>query len=409
MKKVKHIFLWCFVISVLIYGVTACASDSETTTISSEGDEIEVEAKLADTRAVYPNAKAMTAFSMNGINNSTQAWAIQNINYSLNAAGKWRGSKTYTWPKAPITLSFFAVNPSFSIFDKDKSVVSYEQVSMYYTMPANAADQVDILYGSMLNQDRNTNNKKVTFTFKHGLSYQRFKGQNSLGSRYTVIVKSVTFCQVRPAGRMNYDMSKSNKVSWAIDNDVAVYDTTIDFKDENSNDGVTLQEKAGWISSTDYLLTLPQTLTLWKTKGKVDDKVSIEDAKASGLHYWEVYAKIIDNNDTPDDPADDRYLLGNTNNNDPEDPEWGLVYMQPSQKTWSLGNTYSNTLNFSKTSFFTKDGINFFDALEQATGEAFEILGADNIDTVITTEEWGYEEDQDVDLQVDVDYENSNN
>ena len=403
MKNVKQQLLWYSVVSVLVFGVTACASDSESTMSPPSGDEIVVEAEMASTRASYPDAKNLTKFAINGINNGTQKWTIQNVVYTLNTTtNKWRGSKTYSWPAAPTTLSFFAVSPAFDLFDKSKSTVQYGTVSMYYTLPANAADQTDILYGSMLNQDRNTNNKKVTFTFKHGLSYQRFKGQNSLGSRYMVIVKSVTLCNIRPSGYMVYDQKTSNKVKWTVDTDAALYDATIEFKDASLNDGVTLKSTSDWLSSTDYLLTIPQGITLWKTKGKIDDHVSIEDAQAANMHYWKVYAKIIDTEDN------NRYLLGNADNNDPENPEWGLVYMQSAQKTWNLGSTYQNTLNFSKTSFFTKDGINFFDALEASTGEAFEIIGADNIETVVTTEEWGYEEDQEVDLEIDPDYENNN-
>lgn len=375
-------------------------TDTEAAYSPPDDDEIIVEGELMPTRAAYPNAKEMTDFYMNGINNGTQKWTIQNLGYTKNPnTGVWKGKKTFSWPAVPITLSFFAVNPSFGIFDTSKSIVSYEKVSMYYTMSANAADQTDILYGSMLFQDRNTNNKKVQFTFKHGVSYQRFKGQNSLGDRYDVIIKSITLCRVRPAGSMEYNLKTANKISWTIDTEVPHYNTIIEFKDNSGNDGVTLAAKADFLSSTDYLLTLPQNLTLWKTKGTMEDHVSIEDAIDNNLHYWEVKAKIFDKQES-------KYLLGNANNDDPESPEWGTVYMQPTQKAWQLGSTYLNTVNITTKSLFTKGGINFFDDLENNGGEGVEIIGAENINSIITTEEWGYEEDE-LDLQLDADAENN--
>lgn len=390
--------------SMLVFVLTACSVDVGSDYGEQEEDDTIIEAEMAYTRASYPNAQEISKFFMNGINNGTQSWPIRNYEYTKNSkTGVWKAKKAFTWPKAPITLSFFVVNPSFDIFDQEKSVVSYENVNMVYTVPENAADQTDILYGSMLDQDQTTNNKKVKFTFKHGLCYQRFKGQNQLGDRYEVIIKSITLCNVLNTGTLKYNMKTANKVAWAVDKTVAPTNTTISFQDSEGKDGVMLKSTAEYLSQTDYLLTLPQKNTLWTTAGTEDSHVSVEQANSDGLHYWILEAKIRDTQ--PEDPADE-YLLGNKDNTDEDKPEWGKVYMRSATKEWKLGNNYLNTVAIAKSSLFNEAGKNFFDNLETSSGEGVEIVGASNINTVITTEEWGYEEDE-IDLQLDTDAENN--
>lgn len=370
-------------------------------------DDTVIEAELAYTRAEYPNAQDIKRFYMNGINNGTQSWSIRNYEYVKNAStGKWKAKKTFVWPKAPITLSFFVVNPSFDIFNQEQSVVAHDKVNMVYTVPDSAHKQTDILYGSMLNQDQNTNNKVVKFSFKHGLCYQRFKGQSQLGDRYEVTIKSITLCNVLTTGTMKYNMTTANKVAWAVDNTLPRKKTTIVFKDSYGNEGVKLKSTADYLSQTDYLMTLPQKNTLWTTTGAETGSISVADANSSNLHYWILEAKI---HDLQYENEEDEYLLGNKDNTDTEKPEWGIVYMKSATKEWKMGNTYLNTVAITKSSLFNEAGKNFFDNLETSTGQEVVILGADNISTVITTEQWGYEEDESIDLEIDADYESSNN
>ena len=393
---------------MLVMGIMACSttSDSGEDDFGPPEDDTVIEAEMAFTRASYPNASDTRKFYMHGINNGTKAWVIRNVEYTKNKkTGIWKGSKAISWPEVPITLSFYVVNPSFDIFDQTKSVIEYSKVNMVYNIPENASSQEDILYASMLNQDQNTNSKKVKFTFKHGLSYQRFKGQNSLGDKYEVIIKSITFCNIETTGTMKYNQKTDNKISWTVSTDEPYKTSTIDFVDGSGNVGVKLPTVADYLSVDDYLLTIPQKNDLWKTAGKDDNHVSISDADTQKLHYWRIEAKIIDTQET-EATDDDTYLLGNANNDDPEKPEWGTVYMQPVAKEWKLGNTYLNTVGFTSSSLFNEEGINFFDALKSGGAEGIEILGANNINTVITTEEWGYEEDE-LDLQLDTDAENN--
>ena len=163
---------------------------------------------------------------------------------SVGSGAIWSTEQTYYWPGADHSFQFYAWAPTDAGGLTTPSSPSSKELK--YTVPADAADQKDIVVATT-NEIPGNNNAAVPLTFKHICTAVRFAvgSQMQPGS-----IKSVVLKGVKNAG--TYDMATGN---WSLG------DATVDFSQTLNKETTGTEANGDAITSEQgTFMMLPQRL-----------------------------------------------------------------------------------------------------------------------------------------------------
>lgn len=144
---------------------------------------------------------------------------------AANNGSVWSTDQIYYWPGADHSFQFYAGAPTDA--DKLTTPSTPQSKELSYTVPANAAEQKDIVVATTT-EIRGDNNNAVPLTFKHICTAVRF----AVGSQMQPgQIKSVALKGVKNAG--TYNMANG---AWTLGDATADFSQTLD-KETTGNEG----------------------------------------------------------------------------------------------------------------------------------------------------------------------------
>ena len=144
---------------------------------------------------------------------------------AANNGSVWSTDQIYYWPGADHSFQFYAWAPTDA--DKLTTPSTPQSKELSYTVPANAAEQKDIVVATTT-EIRGDNNNAVPLTFKHICTAVRF----AVGSQMQPgQIKSVALKGVKNAG--TYNMANG---AWTLGDATADFSQTLD-KETTGNEG----------------------------------------------------------------------------------------------------------------------------------------------------------------------------
>lgn len=144
---------------------------------------------------------------------------------ATNNGSVWSTDQIYYWPGADHSFQFYAWAPTDA--DKLTTPSTPQSKELSYTVPANAAEQKDIVVATTT-EIRGDNNNAVPLTFKHICTAVRF----AVGSQMQPgQIKSVALKGVKNAG--TYNMANG---AWTLGDATADFSQTLD-KETTGNEG----------------------------------------------------------------------------------------------------------------------------------------------------------------------------
>ena len=184
-----------------------------------------------------------------------------NVAASVGTGAIWSTEQIYYWPGADHSFQFYAWAPTDAGGLTTPSSPSSKELK--YTVPADAADQKDIVVATT-NEIPGNNNAAVPLTFKHICTAVRFAvgSQMQPGS-----IKSVVLKGVKNAG--TYDMATGN---WSLG------DATVDFSQTLNKETTGTEANGDAITTSEgTFMMLPQTLPAGATVEVVFVNANNED------------------------------------------------------------------------------------------------------------------------------------
>lgn len=180
---------------------------------------------------------------------------------AANNGSVWSTDQIYYWPGADHSFQFYAWAPTDA--DKLTTPSTPQSKELSYTVPANAAEQKDIVVATTT-EIRGDNNNAVPLTFKHICTAVRF----AVGSQMQPgQIKSVALKGVKNAG--TYNMANG---AWTLGDATADFSQTLD-KETTGNEG-----NGDEITSAEgTFMMLPQTLPAGATVEVVFVNANNED------------------------------------------------------------------------------------------------------------------------------------
>lgn len=180
---------------------------------------------------------------------------------AANNGSVWSTDQIYYWPGADHSFQFYAWAPTDA--DKLTTPSTPQSKELSYTVPANAAEQKDIVVATTT-EIRGDNNNAVPLTFKHICTAVRF----AVGSQMQPgQIKSVALKGVKNAG--TYNMANG---AWTLGDATADFSQTLDKEttgNEGNGDAITTSEGT--------FMMLPQTLPAGATVEVVFVNANNED------------------------------------------------------------------------------------------------------------------------------------
>lgn len=180
---------------------------------------------------------------------------------AANNGSVWSTDQIYYWPGADHSFQFYAWAPTDA--DKLTTPSTPQSKELSYTVPANAAEQKDIVVATTT-EIRGDNNNAVPLTFKHICTAVRF----AVGSQMQPgQIKSVALKGVKNAG--TYNMANG---AWTLGDATADFSQTLDKETtgtEANGDAITTSEGT--------FMMLPQTLPAGATVEVVFVNANNED------------------------------------------------------------------------------------------------------------------------------------
>lgn len=180
---------------------------------------------------------------------------------AANNGSVWSTDQIYYWPGADHSFQFYAWAPTDA--DKLTTPSTPQSKELSYTVPANAAEQKDIVVATTT-EIRGDNNNAVPLTFKHICTAVRF----AVGSQMQPgQIKSVALKGVKNAG--TYDMAADN---WSLG------DATVNFSQTLNKETTGTEANGDAITTSEgTFMMLPQTLPAGATVEVVFVNANNED------------------------------------------------------------------------------------------------------------------------------------
>ena len=346
--------------------LSACSSDNELANVETAANNaigFHVVGNKAETRAtpitpdninttdfyVYAyikNAEGKDGSPFMGGNDNELGYNGINISYK---SGNWSytnpGDIRY-WPTSDTKLNFYAVNTGstpllfswkFTNTQKEISYLCYDEYSASNfdkdkdgTMKQHLTNK-DAMYAVAKEQTHDTNNGKVTFTFKHILSQVVFKAKTQYANDMEVDINAVSIYNFQTGGTFKIEGEEPAQSNWTLNE---TYPTnggfTVKKVETGKNITVTKSDEVKDISDGPMLF-VPQKLTKWAVSS------TIAAANTAKQSYLKITCKIKQGG---------AYLFGS-------DTEYKDLYV-PFEADWQPGKRYIYTLIFGGG--YDKDG-----------------------------------------------------
>lgn len=338
-------------------------------------DQVIVEAHIDNqnsTRAVKLTGSTLSTFGMYAFYSG--ATRASNVSYTKNGT-TWSGNKPVIWPAG--AMDFYAISPNYNI-STTSLLKSMRATSQYitYTVPTNTADQIDIMYSSILQLSKTDNNGKIIFSFRPGMHYFSFTAQNVLGTGYQVFAKKIIIHNIVQNGTFTFGQT-NNTGDWTAESgETAVYDNNVmEFKDP-----IEITSSKVNLTNDEYFILIPQKITKWATSNTTPIPISTADADKNW--YVEIVGQIIKTNDD----GTKTYLLGNPDDTtDPEHPQYESVYFPLIGKSCKIG--LGSTWNINFNGGYNKNGETYIDHSDRGDGGII-IKVAEWFPSSFDVEEW---------------------
>lgn len=220
------------VLSVILLAAAACSSE-DGLPHETDGRAIGFAMETVDTRALPTTSVkkvGVFGYSHQGDFSATAPSLIPD--YFLNKAvidpagtGNWSYSGVVKyWPGDDgIKLSFFAYAPYIDVEDtfilKPGTIAEQGPPVISYTVPADIAGQIDLMWSHALDQEYVTNNGRVAFTMSHALTKVSFAvklATSEAGRPYRVTVNELTVQNLVGGGTLNLAGTKDDAGLWSL-------------------------------------------------------------------------------------------------------------------------------------------------------------------------------------------------
>lgn len=348
--------------------LSACSSDNELANVETTANNaigFHVVGNKAETRAtpITPNNINTTDFYvyayiknaegkdgspfMGGNDNELGTNGI-NISYQ---SGNWSytnpGDIRY-WPTSDTKLNFYAVNTGstpllfswkFTNTQKEISYLCYDEYSAsnFYIDKKDGIKKQhltnkDAMYAVAKEQTYDTNNGKVTFTFKHILSQVVFKAKTQYDNDMEVDINAVSIYNFQTGGKFTIPEGAPAQSNWSPNGQNHTSGFTVKKVEEGKNIKITNSNSDNAKEISDGpMLFVPQKLTEWAVPS------TIAAANTAQQSYLKITCKIKQGG---------AYLFGN-------ESEYEDLYV-PFKADWQPGKRYIYTLIFGGG--YDKDG-----------------------------------------------------
>ena len=170
---------------------------------------------------------------------------------------KWTYANTSDqayWPTKDETLDFYAYAPYNHPSITTKTFDKANGLTLEYTVPAEEAKQVDLMYASALEQTKPTDKNSVTLPFKHALTQVHFKvGTKTTNLKVDIAENGIQIHNLKNSGSFN-----TKTETWTLDATTAAYTVTSDAVTGNYTDGTEANPYTKIGSDDKALMLLPQ-------------------------------------------------------------------------------------------------------------------------------------------------------
>ena len=254
------------------------------------------------------------------------------INYTSTGWDYANPSEKALWPSTDNPLNFQAVTPADYGTISNTPTDNVPCVAMLVTVPADQADQKDLLFGHEESVTQSSHDSSVQLTFEHAMAQVGFQARKTLAS-LSVEIGEITVHNVRNSATVGYTGALNGyKRTLAVSN----YATSVnDYAIGLSAASIPITSSSPVQLNADdgMLMMLPQSGTsspdAWNTTANAP--VSIDNANIEGneLSYIEVSCKVH---------SSGSYIIGTPTT-------FGSIYI-PFKANWAVGSKYIYTLSF---------------------------------------------------------------
>ena len=227
-------------LSILAFAFSACTADEDINSLETSATPdnnaivFSVEnpsvARVASSRDM---STSVTDFKVSALDRGADYFSAP---MSVFASGSsWTASSKTYWPsdRALTFVAFVDRNPNGNSFDISDGTASFAN----YEVPANVAEQSDLMYAVAKDVSKGSSNGKVSLRFRHSLAQVSFSAQNNSPVYSSIEIISIELGGVKGNGSYSFPKTSTNadsKGMWTIADNAADRSFTID------NLGVTL-------------------------------------------------------------------------------------------------------------------------------------------------------------------------
>lgn len=176
---------------------------------------------------------------------------------------KWTYANTSDqayWPTKDETLDFYAYAPYNHPSITTKTFDKANGLTLEYTVPAEEAKQVDLMYASALEQTKPTDKNSVTLPFKHALTQVHFKvGTKTTNLKVDIAANGIQIHNLKNSGSLTMKSNQIDDAAWTLTGDAtAKYTVTSDAVTGDYTDGTEANPYTEIGNANNALMLLPQ-------------------------------------------------------------------------------------------------------------------------------------------------------
>ena len=392
MKKAKFLIYAAVAATAAI--VSSCSNEDVVEQTPQKGRPIVVEASVdGSSRATV--ATSFTGFKLYGYkDDADKTNFLDGVNFA-NSGSSWVSVGSANWPEGSGNCNFYAISTQGAAGVPDGiDITNLKDGSFSYTVPADVAEQKDILVASQNDVAYNDNAGKIKLGFKHALANVTMQVRfNFTENNNPVVSEDISEClfsfdrikihNVYTSGTYNASTGvwtptgelgtitlnfPQAPVYKAYDADEDIYKTGIKYQD------IVLG------SAGASLMVMPQTFeSYWVNNDPKDNPVPVENAEAAHQPYIEIHGVVYTTssttendtpfNYTPEQLADEEgagslfeVLIG-------EDEYLAQNIYIPLKSPFVFGVNKNYNLRLNILGAFAEDGTTAFTPVEAAGGD----------------------------------------
>ena len=184
--------------------------------------------------------------------------------YEIIYGTKWTSANTSDqayWPTKDETLDFYAYAPYNHPSITTKTFDKANGLTLEYTVPAEEAKQVDLMYASALEQTKPTDKNSVTLPFKHALTQVHFKvGTKTTNLKVDIAANGIQIHDLKNSGSLTMKSNQIDDAAWTLTGDATarILQVTSDAVTGDYTDGTEANPYTEIGNANNALMLLPQ-------------------------------------------------------------------------------------------------------------------------------------------------------